>query len=369
MVLCNLFTTLLSREDFEPMVQISQEKFERMEQLSDENGVIKAAAMDQRGSLFSRLSDECDIPKNEVTNEMMEEFKEAVSEKLTPYASAILLDPEWGQPGMETREDGTGLVVSYERSGSNRRYGDVYTYSLPAGTKQLMPDWSVRKTKQLGGDAVKLLINYHPDEKDRWLDQKETLVERVGAECEHHGLPVFLEFLGYGLDGSDWKNNPDLAAEKPRVVTESIEEFSKDRYNVNVLKVEIPVNMKFVRGTDAFKGEEVYDKEEALGHFRTAAEAADRPMIYLSAGVDAPQMRESLKLANEAGADWNGVLCGRATWQEGISEYAEHGVDALREWLEDGGVDNITRMNEIIDKGARSWYDAYGGRDNIEIVN
>jgi tagatose 1,6-diphosphate aldolase len=351
------------------MVRISQEKFDRMETLSDENGVIKAAAMDQRGSLFSRLSDEYDIPKEDVTNQMMEEFKEAVSEKLTPYSSAILLDPEWGQPGMKARDDGTGLVVSYERSSSNRRYGDVYTYSLPAGTKQLMPDWTVRKTKELGGDAVKLLINYHPDEKDRWLEQKEGLVERVGAECEHHGLPLFLEFLGYGLDGGDWKNDPKLAEEKPYVVTESIKEFSKKKYNVDVLKVEIPVNMKFVRGTDAFEGEEVYDKQEALEHFRTAAVAAELPMIYLSAGVDAPQMRESLRLANDTGADWNGVLCGRATWQDGISEYADHGVDALREWLEDGGVDNITRMNEIIDEGARTWYNAYGGRGNIEVFD
>lgn len=350
------------------MVEISQGKFNRLEQLSDDNGVIKAAAMDQRGSLFSRLSDECGIPKDEVTNEMMEEFKEAVSEKLTPYSSAILLDPEWGRPGMEARQEGTGLVVSYERSGSNRRYGDAYTYSLPAGTKQLMPDWTARKTVDLGGDAVKLLINYHPDEDERWLDQKKALVERVGAECAHYDIPLFLEFLGYGVDGGDWKNDPELAADKPRVVTESIREFSKDKYGVDVLKVEIPVNMKFVKGTDAFEGEEVYDRDEALEHFRTAADAAELPMIYLSAGVDAPQMRESLRLANEAGADWNGVLCGRATWQEGISEYAEHGVDALRDWLEDGGVDNITRMNEIIDEGANPWHDAFGGRDNIEVV-
>lgn len=350
------------------MVELSQGKFDRMEQLSDDNGIIKAAAMDQRGSLFSRLSQACDIPKDDVTNEMMEEFKEAVSEKLTPYASAILLDPEWGQPGMEAREAGTGLVVSYERSGSNRRYGDAYTYSLPGKTKQLMPDWDVSRTLELGGDAVKLLINYTPDEKERWLDQKKALVRRVGAECEHYDIPLFLEFLGYGVEGGDWKNDPELAEEKPRVVTESIREFSRDEYNVDVLKVEIPVNMKFVRGTDSFEGETVYEKDEALEHFRTAADAAELPMIYLSAGVDAPQMRESLRLANEADADWNGVLCGRATWQEGISEYAEHGVDALREWLEEGGVDNITRMNKIIDEGANSWYDAYGGRDNINVT-
>ncbi len=62
------------------MVEMSEEKLKRMENLTDENGVIKAAAMDQRGSLVRRLSDACDIPKNEVNNSMMEEFKEAISE-------------------------------------------------------------------------------------------------------------------------------------------------------------------------------------------------------------------------------------------------------------------------------------------------
>ncbi len=348
------------------MVELADGKVERLEKLSDSNGVIKAAAMDQRGSLYSRLSDAFGVDKSEITNQQMEEFKEAVSEVLTPYASAILLDPEWGQPGMRAREEGTGLICSYERSGSNRRYGDAYTYSLPGKTKQLLPDWSVKRAVDLGADAVKLLINYHPDEEDRWLDQKEALVERVGAECAHFEIPFFLEFLGYDLEGRDWKTDPEVAKLKPDVVTRSIEEFSKDHYGVDVLKVEIPVNLRFTEGTEAFEGgETAYTRDEALDHYRRAADAASKPMIYLSAGVDAPQMRESLRLANEADIGWNGVLCGRATWQEGISEYAEEAVDALRDWLKSGGVDNITRMNAIIDQGASPWYDAYGGSENV----
>ncbi len=349
-------------------MQISKTKFDRMEKLSDENGVIKAAAMDQRGSLVRRLSSACGVPEDEVTNEMMEEFKEAVSEVLTPYASAILLDPEWGLPGAEARAEGTGLIMSYEKSSASRNYADVYKHSLPAKIKELMPDWSVRKSIENGADAVKLLIYYHPDEDGLYNKQKEAMVERVGAECAHYDIPFFLEFLGYGPDGGDWKNDPELAREKPDIVRRSIAEFSRDKYNVDVLKVEIPVNLKFAKGTDAFEGgEAVYDREEVLQHFSDAAEAAKKPMIYLSAGVDAPQMRESLRLANDSGADWNGVLCGRATWQNGIAEYAEKGVEALHSWLQDGGVDNITKMNEIIDSGATPWYEAYGGRDEIQV--
>lgn len=351
------------------MMKMSKAKFNRMERLSDENGVIKAAAMDQRGSLVSRLSDACDIPKAEVTNEMMEEFKEAISSNLTPYASAILLDPEWGLPGARARAEGTGLVMSYEKSSASKRYSEIYSHSLPAKIKELMPDWCVRKSIEKDADAIKLLIYYHPEEDKLYNDQKKAMVERVGAECAYHGIPFFLEFLGYDLEGGNWKTDPDIARKKPEVVKQSIREFSKDKYNVDVLKVEIPVNMKFVKGADSYTGEEaVYDRQEALKHFRSAAEVAKRPMIYLSAGVDAPQMRESLRLANEANANWHGVLCGRATWQNGIAEYAKGGVEALEDWLKDGGVDNITRMNKIIDKGAKAWHQAYGGKDQIKIV-
>lgn len=352
------------------MIELSEGKYERMKRLSNEDGIINAAAMDQRGSLYSRLSDEMGIDKSEVTHEMMEEFKEAISKVLTNYSSSILLDPEWGRPGMDARADGTGLIVSYEKSGSNRRYSDVYTHSLPMKMKELMPDWSVRRTVELGGDAVKLLVYYHPDEDDLYKDQKEAMVERVGAECAHHEIPFFLEFLGYDTYGdSDWKTDPELAKDKPEVVKDSIAEFSRDKYNVDVLKIEIPVNMKFVEGTDAYIGENAaYDVDEALKHYEEASEAAEKPYIFLSAGVNAPEFRESLRLANQAGIDWNGVLCGRATWQEGISAYADGGQDALIDWLEDGGVENIQAMNEIIFEGASPWYDAYGGRDNINVV-
>ena len=39
-----------------------------------------------------------------------------------------------------------------------------------------------------------------------------------------------------------------------------MKEFSKDRYNVDVLKVEVPVNMNFVEG---FGTESLYSQDEA----------------------------------------------------------------------------------------------------------
>ena len=43
---------------------------------------------------------------------------------------------------------------------------------------------------------------------------------------------------------------------------------------------------------------------------------------------------------------FNGVLCGRATWKEGIPVYAKQGAGAFREWLETEGVKNINNVND-----------------------
>ena len=138
---------------------------------------------------------------------------------------------------------------------------------------------------------------------------------------------------------------------------------------MDVLKIEIPVNLKFTEGTESYRGEDAaYDRQEALKHYEEAASAAEKPFIFLSAGVNAPEFRESLRLANEAGIPWNGVLCGRATWQDGISEYAQKGQGALEEWLEGPGTENIKAMNAIIDEGAVDWKEAYGGKENIQVV-
>src|SRR5207237_1487354 len=113
-----------------------------------------------------------------------------------------------------------------------------------------------------------------------------------------------------------------------------MKEFSKDRYGVDVLKVEVPVNMKFVAGAKVYAGQKAYSKKEAMDLFRKAASVASKPFIYLSAGVSNDEFTEALELAAEAGVKFNGVLCGRATWKDGIPVYAKQGAEAFRKWLQ-----------------------------------
>lgn len=327
-------------------MQLSEGKIKHLNALSNKKGVIAAAAMDQRGSLRKAIAKAKSVPEEQISNEMMSEFKVAVSKVLTPHASAILLDPEFGIPAAKARSKNAGLLLAYEESG--------YDNTKPGRLPDLLPHLSVKRIKELGGDAVKILIYYTPFDKPEVNDIKHAFIERIGAECEYHQIPFFLEFVGYDPQGGDEKGF-EFAKKKPEVVIKSMQEFGKPQYNVDVLKVEIPVNAEFVQGSSVFKGQAAYSRKEALDYFRKAAEIAEKPFIYLSAGVSNPQFVESLKMAAEAGTDYSGVLCGRATWKDGIPVYAKQGVQALEDWLSGEGIKNINAVNEAI-QSAKPWY-------------
>jgi len=326
-------------------MQLSEGKIKHLNALADSRGVIAAAAMDQRGSLRKSIAAAKGVPQSEVTDEMMQEFKVAVSKVLTPHASAILLDPEFGLPAAKARSKNAGLLLAYEESG--------YDNTKPGRLPDLLPHLSVKRIVDFGADAVKILIYYTPFDAAGVNDIKHAFIERIGAECEYHQIPFFLEFVGYDPKGGDEKGF-EFAKIKPDVVLKSMEEFTKPQYNVDILKVEVPVNAEFVEGSSVFKGNSAYTRKEALGYFRRAADVATKPFIYLSAGVSNAEFVESLNMAAEAGTDYSGVLCGRATWKDGIPVYAKQGVKALEDWLAGEGVKNIDAVNAAI-KSAKSW--------------
>ena len=342
-------------------MQITRGKFKGLTALSNSKGTIAAAAMDQRGSLRKGIAKAKGVDSKEITRAQMEEFKAAVSRILTPHATAILLDPEYGLPAVKARAKNAGVLLAYEKTG--------YDADKPGRLPDLLEDESVGRLKAKGADAVKILLYYTPDEQPEINDHKHAWVERIGAECDAYDIPFFLEFVGYDAKGGDEKGI-EYAKRKPWIVTESMREFSKPQYKVDVLKVEIPVNMAYVQGAKANKtGQVAYTREEAKKLFRQAADAAAKPFIYLSAGVDDDVFRESLELAIEAGVNWAGVLCGRATWKAGIPVYAKEGLKGLERWLRDRGVQNIQALNQVIHRGARGWWDKYGGRDKIQVVD
>ena len=74
----------------------------------------------------------------------------------------------------------------------------------------------------------------------------------------------------------------------------------------------------------------------------------------------------ALKLAVESKVRFAGVLCGRATWKDGIPVYGREGAGAFRKWLEGDGVRNITNVNDSL-AGASPWFSFYGAKSADEL--
>jgi tagatose 1,6-diphosphate aldolase len=330
-------------------MKVTPGKQKGLKAVSDSRGVIAAAAMDQRGSLKTAIGKEKGIDKKDVTAQMLEEFKTAVTKVLTPHASAILLDPEYGLPASLARAKNAGLLLAYEDSG--------YDNTRPGRLPDLLDIWSVRRLVAAGADCIKILLYYTPFDPPDVNEIKHAWVERIGGECTAADAPFFLELVGYE-EGGDEKGI-GFARKKPEIVTHSMEEFSKPQYAVDILKVEVPVNMAFVAGSKACKGDAAYTRDQAKEHFRRSAAVAKKPFIYLSAGVSNDVFTETLDLAAESGTPFSGVLCGRATWKDAIPIYAKKGVQALEDWLSEEGVKNINNVNDRL-KAAKPWYSFYG---------
>jgi tagatose 1,6-diphosphate aldolase len=330
-------------------MKVTPGKRKGLEAVSNKEGVIAAAAIDQRGSLMSAIAKAKGVDKKQVKPDELDEFKTSVVKILTPYASAVLLDPEYGLNAAKNRARNAGLLLAYENSG--------YDKTRPGRLPDLLDIWSVPRLKEAGADCIKILLYYTPFDPAHVNDIKHAWVERIGGECAAADIPFFLEFVGYE-EGGDEKSI-EFAKKKPEIVTASMDEFSKPQYGVDVLKVEVPVNMAYVPGSKAFKGFAAYTRDEAKEHFRKAAAVAKKPFIYLSAGVSNEVFNETLELVAEANVNFSGVLCGRATWADAVPVYATKGVHALEDWLGTKGVENIQNVNARL-KSAKPWFLFYG---------
>ncbi|MBF0787019.1 tagatose-bisphosphate aldolase [Streptococcus sp. 19428wC2_LYSM12] len=321
---------------------VKNQKYALIEKVSNSAGIISALAFDQRGALKKMMAKYQDT---EPTAEDMEVLKSIVSEKLTPYSSSILLDPEYGLPASHIRASQSGLLLAYEKTG--------YDVSSTSRLPDCLVEWSVKRLKKEGADAIKFLLYYDIDGDPYVNLQKHAYIERLGSECAAEGLPFFLEILSYDEQIQD-TNGPEFAKIKPRKVIEAMRVFSDECFGVDVLKVEVPVNMAYVEGF-AQGNEIVYTKEEAAAYFQQQDAATPLPYIYLSAGVSATLFQETLKFAHESGAAFNGVLCGRATWADSVQIYMEEGEEAARNWLRTQGRQNIESLNEVLATTASSW--------------
>jgi len=325
------------------MMKLTEQKKQAMLRLSNDSGIIAALAIDQRGALKKMIA--AHKPSGAEDRDIVE-FKTLVSKELTPFASSILLDPEYGLAAASARDSSAGLLLAYEKTG--------YDASKKGRLPDLLNVWSAKRLKEAGADAVKFLLYYDIDEEAEINEQKHAFIERLGAECTAEDIPFYLELVSYDAQNADSASKA-YARVKPHKVNDMMKEFSKPRYGVDVLKVEVPVNMKYVEGYAA-EGEVVYSQQEAAKFFKQQSDATPLPFIFLSAGVSAELFQQTLRFAKAAGSTFNGVLCGRATWADGVKPFITEGEERAKCWLHAEGQRNISQLNDVLQDTATSWF-------------
>ena len=206
----------------------------------------------------------------------------------------MLLDPEVGAFQVIARralERSCGLIVALDATG----YGGEPT----ARESRILPEWSVRKAKLMGANAVKLLVYYHP--MSGMAAEVEALVARIDEECARYDLPFILEPLVYSIDPQVKKLT---GRERSEVILQTAARLTA--IGCDVLKVEFPADTQETTESPSW--------QEACAEMTKASRA---PWVLLSAAVDYDTYLKQVETACRQGA--SGIASGRAVWSEAVT--------------------------------------------------
>jgi tagatose 1,6-diphosphate aldolase len=316
-------------------MNISIGKLRGLQQLADSNGMMTMCAIDHRGALKRALNEKNPAA---VSYQDIVDFKLDLCQAVAPFASAILLDPEYGAgqaiaagllPGPK------GLLVSMEKTG--------YTGGSTARITELLSGWSVKKVKKMGASAVKLLIYFRPDLKDVASKQLD-LVARLADQCLEEDIAFLVEPLSYPIEEAG-TSSKRFAEIKPGLVIETARQITA--LPIDVLKAEFPADIKFEQ-----------DEGKLLGLCQELNKASRLPWVLLSAGVDFNSFKKQVEIACKAGA--SGFLAGRALWQEGVQIRSR---EARMKFFQNTAAPRLKELAEIADSYGKPWYSRLGAEN------
>jgi len=313
-------------------MNISIGKLRGLQQLADSKGIMTMCAIDHRGALKRALNEKNPAA---VSYQDIVDFKLDLCQAVAPFASAVLLDPEYGVgqaiaagllPGPK------GLLVSIEKTG--------YTGDSKARITELLPDWSVKKVKKMGASAVKVLIYFRPDLKDVASKQLD-LVARLADQCLEEDIAFLVEPVSYSIEEGG-SSSKEFAEIKPGLVIETARQITA--LPIDVLKAEFPADIKFEQ-----------DEQKLLGLCQELNQASRLPWVLLSAGVGFDSFKKQVAIACKAGA--SGFLAGRALWQEGAQI---HSREERMNFFQNTAATRLEELAELADSSGKPWYSRLG---------
>jgi tagatose-1,6-bisphosphate aldolase len=283
------------------------------------DGTLAIVAMDQRNTLRRMLTD-VGLPTGAP---QLRSFKVDVVGALSPLASAVLLDPEFGVPAVreaDVLEPGCATVVAVEPADRDTWKGEPRARRDPQRTAA----W----VSEMGGDAVKLLVQMRPDRprlpgEPDLVAEVVDVVRAVVADCAAVGVPSVVETLLYPLPGEDAlspRRRADMIAESARILSET---------NPDLLKLEYPVDAEGCR---------------------SVADAVTVPWAVLSAGMPFEAFLDAVVISCEEGGA-SGFIAGRVYWREAV---ALQGAERLV-FLESTGRARLEQSLEAMSGRAQPW--------------
>lgn len=276
--------------------------------LARPSGGFAMVALDQREALRAMFAEHGDGP---VADAVLTRFKVTAARILSPHASALLVDEQFGFDAVVDSgavAPGCALIAAADRF--------LPAHGELVGMSVIDPDVDPAEVARRGAVAMKLLVVYRPDGSP---GERMELVGAFLERCHSHGLISIIEPVTRPpADGRPWDRDEAIVA-----AAEELGSAGADLY-----KAEVPLGGA---GSDA-------DLRRWCARLNAAISS---PWVVLSTGVHPDRFPHALTVACQAGAA--GFLAGRAVWAPVI------GSPDIERALREVSVPRLQHLAEIVD--------------------
>lgn len=285
--------------------------------LARPSGALAMVAVDQREALRGMFAAHQSTP---VPDAQLTQFKVDVARELSPYASALLVDQEFGIDAIINQKvlaPSCGLIAAADLL--------VGPAGGAATDTAVDPDVDPLRMRDIGSVGLKFLVLWRNDESP---ESRLKLVDEFNALCEKSGLPSIIEVIV-----------------KPPV--DSSRSFDREEELVIAAKEAATWKADLYKAEVPFHGEG--DLTAITRNAQRITEAVGTPWVVLSNGVKAPFFADAVKACAQGGA--SGFLAGRAVWADIV------GSADIPAALREVSIPRLEKLAEIVDHYARPWSD------------
>lgn len=285
--------------------------------LARPSGALAMVAVDQREALRGMFAAHQSTP---VPDSQLTQFKVDVARELSPFASALLVDQEFGIDAIIDQKalaPSCGLIAAADLL--------VGPAGGAATDTAVDPDVDPIRMRDIGSVGLKFLVLWRNDESP---ESRLKLVDEFNQLCAKSGLPSIIEVIVKPPTDSSRSFDRE---EELIIAAKEASTWSADLY-----KAEVP-----------FHGEG--DPLAITRNAQRITEAVGTPWVVLSNGVKAPFFADAVKACAQGGA--SGFLAGRAVWADIV------GAPDIPAALREVSIPRLEKLAEIVDQYARPWSD------------